>query len=134
MGPYVDALARVRRAQGWDEGRVRDEVRGIMTPLGEFLVTSREGSLPEVFDGGKPQDALLGFSLADPVGLRDLIMELLRNQNRGGTRSQAWSVGEALRVLLEYGLTDGTGGAWSNDRRDAPETTGSDFDEYPAPV
>ena len=104
MGPYVDALVRVRRAQGWDEGRIRDEVRGVMTPLVEFLVSQPEGSLPEVFDGGQPQDALLRFSLADPLGLRDVIVKVLRSQNRGGTRSQAWSVAEAIRVLVEYGL------------------------------
>ena len=105
MGAYVDALARVRRSQGWDEGRIRDEVRGVMTPLVEFLVSQPEGSLPEVFDGGQPQDALQRFSLTDPLGLRDVIVKLLRGQNRGGTRSQAWSVAEATRVLAEYGLT-----------------------------
>jgi len=111
MGAYVDALARVRRAQGWDEGRIRDEVRGVMTPLVEFLVSQPEGSLPEVFDGGQPQDALLRFSLADPLGLRDVIVKILRSQNRGGTRSQAWSVAEAIRVLVEYGLLGGPAGS-----------------------
>jgi len=104
LGSYVDALARVRRAQGWDEGRIQQEVQGVMTPLTEFLVSQPEGSLPEVFDGGQPQDALRRFSLADPLGLRDVIVKVLRSQNRGGTRSQAWSVAEAIRVLVEYGL------------------------------
>ncbi|MCX5795365.1 MAG: 4-alpha-glucanotransferase [Elusimicrobia bacterium] len=104
LGSYVDALARVRRAQGWDEGRIREEVGGIMTPLAEFLVSRPEGSLPEVFDGGRPQEALQRFSLADPLGLRDVIVKILRGQNRGGTRAQAWSVAEAIRVLAEYGL------------------------------
>ena len=104
IGPYVDALVRVRRAQGWDGDRIRAEVQAVMTPLAEFLVSHPEGSLPEVFDGGAPADALLKFSLADPLGLRDVVAKLLRRQNRGGTRSQAWSVAEAIRVLVEYGI------------------------------
>ncbi|MBI4345823.1 MAG: hypothetical protein HY553_03145, partial [Elusimicrobia bacterium] len=42
-----------------------------------------EGSLPEVFDGGSPGGP---------------------RQNPGGTRSQAWSVAETLRALVEHGL------------------------------
>ncbi|MBI5241799.1 MAG: 4-alpha-glucanotransferase [Elusimicrobia bacterium] len=104
IGPYVDALVRVRRAQGWDQARIQAEVQAVMTPLVESLVSRPEGSLPELFDGGAPADALLKFSLADPLGLRDVITKVLRGQHRGGTRSQAWSVAEAIRVLLEYGL------------------------------
>ena len=104
IGPYVDALVRVRRAQGWDEGRIRAEVAAVMTPLVEHMVGHPEGSIPEVFDGGAPADALLKFSLADPLGLRDVILKVMRRQKRGGTRSQAWSVAEAIRVLVEYGI------------------------------
>jgi glycogen debranching enzyme len=104
IGPYVDALVRVRRAQGWDQGRIQAEVAAVMTPLVEHMVSHPEGSLPEVFDGGSPADALLKFSLADPLGLRDVITKVLRHQKRGGTRAQAWSVAEAIRVLVEYGL------------------------------
>jgi glycogen debranching enzyme len=104
IGPYVDALVRVRRAQGWGQARISAEVAAVMTPLVEHMVSHPEGSLPEVFDGGSPADALLKFSLADPLGLRDVIGKVARRQNRGGTRSQAWSVAEAIRVLVEYGL------------------------------
>ncbi|MBI5624247.1 MAG: 4-alpha-glucanotransferase [Elusimicrobia bacterium] len=104
MGAYADALARVRKEQGWDETRIREELRGLMTPLVEFLVSHPEGSLPEVFDGGQAQEALQRFSLADPLGLGDVIAKLVRSQNRGGTRSQAWSVAETMRVLWERGL------------------------------
>lgn len=85
MGAYVDAFARVRRAQGWDAARVTAEVRALMTPLITHLVSRPEGSLPEVFDGGRPSDSPMA-------------------QNPGGTRSQAWSVGEVLRLLSEHGL------------------------------
>ncbi|MFA6316081.1 MAG: 4-alpha-glucanotransferase [Elusimicrobiota bacterium] len=104
IGAYADSLARVRREQGWDEARVRDEIRGLMTPLVEFLVSQPEGSLPEVFDGGRPYDELQRISLADPAGVGPVIARLFRYQNRGGTRSQAWSVAETMRVLYEYGL------------------------------
>ncbi len=101
MGPYLDALAQVRRDQGWDQARIQDEARAAMTPLMDFLVRHPEGSLPEVFDGGTPSPALAGFSLEDPGGLRAALRGLATGQRRGGTRSQAWSVGEALRVLVE---------------------------------
>jgi glycogen debranching enzyme len=107
MGPYVDALVRVRRAQGWDKGRIREEVLAIMRPLVEFLVSCPEASLPEVFDGGRPDPALKDFSLDDPAGLRGIVARLARDQKRGGTRSQAWSVAEVLRVLSEHGILPG---------------------------
>jgi predicted glycogen debranching enzyme len=102
MGAYADALARVRRQQGWEEGRIHDETQALVTPLVEFLAAHAEGSLPEVFDGGQPQDALMSFSLSDPAGLKDVIGRLPRSQNQGGTRSQAWSVAEVMRVLREH--------------------------------
>jgi glycogen debranching enzyme len=100
MGSYVDALVKVRRAQGWEGARIRAEVRGLLTPLAEFLAGSAEGSLPEVFDGGAPERALQEFSLDDPAGLGPLVASLPRVQNRGGTRSQAWSVAEILRHIF----------------------------------
>ncbi|MBI3296554.1 MAG: 4-alpha-glucanotransferase [Elusimicrobia bacterium] len=104
MGSFVDALVKVRKGQGWSDERVKAEVRGIMTPLVEFLAASPEGSLPEVFDGGGFDEALRGFNLEDPAGLGPVVSRLARVQNRGGTRSQAWSVGEVLRVLEAHGL------------------------------
>ena len=104
MGAYADALAKVRRNQGWDEPRITAETKAVMTPLVEFLASSPEGSLPEVFDGGDFDQALRGFSMADPAGLAPVVARLARMQNRGGTRSQAWSVAEAMRVLSGRGL------------------------------
>ncbi|MDD5628861.1 MAG: amylo-alpha-1,6-glucosidase, partial [Elusimicrobia bacterium] len=104
IGPYVDALVRVRRAQGWDQARISAEVQAVMTPLVEHMVSHPEGSIPELFDGGQPHEALQNFSLADPLGLADVITKVLRGQHRGGTRAQAWSVAEAIRVLTEYGV------------------------------
>jgi glycogen debranching enzyme len=105
IGAYADALAGVRRDQGWDEDRVRAELRGVMTPLIAAAVSRPEGSLPEVYDGGKPDPALARFTLDDPAGLADLFMSAgAPAQNPGGTRSQAWSVAEVLRTLVEKGL------------------------------
>jgi glycogen debranching enzyme len=84
IGPYVDALVRVRRTQGVEEAAIRAEVRRTLTPLMEFLFLSPARSLPEVFDGGDP---------ARPGQV----------QRAGGTRSQAWSVAEVLRAYKRYG-------------------------------
>jgi glycogen debranching enzyme len=104
MGPYADALARVRRDQNWSEDRIRAETRGLMTPLVRALASRPEGSLPEVFDGGVPDARLAGFSLDDPGGLGARLSDVPSGQNPGGTRSQAWSVAEALRVIVARGL------------------------------
>ncbi|MBI4397267.1 MAG: glycogen debranching protein, partial [Elusimicrobia bacterium] len=69
MGGYIDALARARRREGKKEEDVKNEIREVLAPLLESLMTSPEGSLPEVFDGDPPH-------------------------RPGGTRSQAWSVAE----------------------------------------
>jgi glycogen debranching enzyme len=103
MGAYAEALAGVRLDQGWDEQRVRAEQRVLMTPLLAALVARPEGSLPEVFDGGKPDAALASWTLENPNGLAG-VFDAPADQNRGGTRSQAWSVAEVLRTLIERGL------------------------------
>jgi len=103
MGAYSDALAGVRRDQGWSEDRIRTEQRALMTPLVAALVDRPEGSLPEVFDGGNPDAALAAWTLDDPNGLAG-VFSGPGDQNRGGTRSQAWSVAEVLRALIERGL------------------------------
>jgi glycogen debranching enzyme len=46
---------------------------------------------------------MAGFSLDDPKGLGQFFDGPRSHQNPGGTRSQAWSVGEAIRALSEYG-------------------------------
>jgi glycogen debranching enzyme len=105
MGAYADALAGVRRDQGWDEGRIQTELRALMTPLIAAAVSHPEGSLPEVFDGGKVDPVLARFSLDDPAGLADFSSSAgAPAQNPGGTHSQAWSVAEVLRALVEHGL------------------------------
>jgi glycogen debranching enzyme len=105
IGAYADALADVRRDQGWDDARIRAELRGLLTPLIAAAVSHPEGSLPEVFDGGKPDPALARFTLDDPAGLADFSLGAgAPVQNPGGTRSQAWSVAEVLRTLVERGL------------------------------
>jgi len=104
MGAYVDALARVRRDQGWSDEQVRAEARGVLTPLIRALASRPEGSLPEVFDGGTPDARLAGFSLDDPRGLGARIADVPSEQNPGGTRSQAWSVAEVLRSVVDRGL------------------------------
>jgi len=103
MGPYADALARVRHNQGWKEEDIRRELRALLTPLIHYLMAPHQGTLPEVFDGGKPEEALNRFSLKDPDGLR-CAFKTASDQSPGGTRSQAWSVAEILRVLTEQGL------------------------------
>ncbi|MDD5044913.1 MAG: 4-alpha-glucanotransferase, partial [Candidatus Omnitrophica bacterium] len=82
IGSYIDALVRVREQEGIDNEKIKTQVRAVIGPLVEFLLTSHYASIPEVFDGGYPDD----FSLQLP----------------GGTKSQAWSVAEVLRVLTEY--------------------------------
>jgi glycogen debranching enzyme len=102
MGAYADALARVRRDQGWTDAHIAAEQKALFTPLLRHLAGRAEGSLPEVFDGGTPDPRLTGFSLDDPDGLTRILGAT--DQNPGGTRSQAWSVAEVLRVLVERGL------------------------------
>lgn len=99
MGAYAEALAQVRRDMGWDEARVGAETRGLITPLVEALANRPEGSLPEVYDGGANDAALKNFSLDDPAGLAPVFKTAGPVQNPGGTRSQAWSVAEILRLL-----------------------------------
>ncbi len=77
MGPYVSALVRARQYEERSAEQIQSEVRRIVTPLCEYLLTSAAKSLPEVFDGDAPHRA-------------------------GGTRSQAWSVAELVRVTAEH--------------------------------
>ncbi|MDD3088455.1 MAG: amylo-alpha-1,6-glucosidase [Candidatus Omnitrophica bacterium] len=80
IGPYVDALARVRHQEGKSGSEIREEIRKTITPLLVHLLGSDHCTLPEVFDGD---------SVHSP----------------GGTRSQAWSVAEVLRVISEYAFS-----------------------------
>ncbi|MBI2118466.1 MAG: hypothetical protein HYT97_02435 [Elusimicrobia bacterium] len=79
LGPYVDVLVRVGQQEKKEPDVVHKKIEKILTPLCEFLLANPNGSLPEVFDGDAPH-------------------------RPGGTRSQAWSVAEVLRVLLKYQL------------------------------
>lgn len=103
MGPYADALVLVRQSQGWKDEDIRTELQALMTPLVRFLMAPHQGTLPEVFDGGKPEEALSRFSMSDREGLRR-VFAAPSDQSPGGTRSQAWSVAEILRALTEHGL------------------------------
>ncbi|MFH1282891.1 MAG: 4-alpha-glucanotransferase [bacterium] len=79
MGAYIDAFAKVQINQSVDRRNITKSIQTEMTPLIEFLMTFYASSLPEVFDGNAPH-------------------------RPGGTRSQAWSIAEVLRVLAEYGV------------------------------
>ncbi len=76
IGAYVDALCVVMTNEGASKNEMELKVREILEPLVLFLF--EHGSLPEVFDGDIPQ-------------------------HPGGTHSQAWSVAEVFRVLVEHG-------------------------------
>ena len=59
-------------------GREKD-IKKVITPLVRFCLESKYKSLPELFSGDPPYEP-------------------------GGTTSQAWSVAEVLRILVEYSL------------------------------
>lgn len=99
MGAFAEALAQVRRDMGWDEARTGAETRALLTPLVEALAGAPQGSLHEVYDGGANDPALKSFSLDDPAGLAPIFKTEGPAQTPGGTRSQAWSVAEILRLL-----------------------------------
>jgi predicted glycogen debranching enzyme len=73
IGPYVDALVRVRGLTG----PTRAEIEGLLQPLLQHVHAAGLGSLSEIFDADPPH-------------------------RPGGCVSQAWSVGEVLRVAIEY--------------------------------
>lgn len=77
LGGYADALVRVRKYQGKGRDEIKAELKSLLAPLCEFLLASEHQTLPEVFDGDAPH-------------------------RQGGTRSQAWSVAEVLRIFEEY--------------------------------
>ena len=99
MGAYAEALAQVRRDMGWGAARAAAETRALITPLVSALTGGPESSLPEVFDGGASDPALKNFSLDEPAGLAPIFKAAGPEQKPGGTRSQAWSVAEILRLL-----------------------------------
>ena len=74
LGPYVDALLRVR---GPDAGR--QQARQLLAGFAGHLREAGVGSVSEVFDGAAPHAP-------------------------GGCPAQAWGVGEVLRVLTTYDL------------------------------
>ncbi len=76
-GAYVDSLVRVRKYQGRSRDEIKAEIEILLAPTVEFVLSNEHHTLPEVFDGSAPHRA-------------------------GGTRSQAWSVGEVFRVFSEY--------------------------------
>jgi len=81
IGPYSDALARMRQYEGKNQESIRGEIARNISPLVRFCVESPFKSLPEVFSGSLPYYP-------------------------GGTTSQAWSVAEVLRILIEYKIIE----------------------------
>ncbi len=79
MGSYMDALIRIRGYEKKSKRSAQNEIKKLLTPLVRFCLESRYKSLPEVFSGDEPYEP-------------------------GGTTSQAWSVGEVLRALVEHKL------------------------------
>jgi predicted glycogen debranching enzyme len=77
IGSYCDAVARVQTDQGKDSKEINRNLARVLAPLVRFCVESPFKSLPEVFSGNPPYLP-------------------------GGTTSQAWSVAEVLRILVEY--------------------------------
>lgn len=77
IGPYCDALINIADEKGvFLFDKLRRQLEATLAPLVKFCLDSEYDSLPEVFSGDDPQEP-------------------------GGTTSQAWSVGEVLRSLLE---------------------------------
>lgn len=77
MGAFIDALVKIMKHQNKEEEEIKKEIRYYIGPLVDFCLRSPYKSLPELFSGDPPHDP-------------------------GGTRSQAWSVAEILRVIKEY--------------------------------
>ncbi len=88
IGPYVDALVRVRRHDGVERSKIQSEIQKILTPLTEALATTPGHSISEVYDGS-PRDVGNGKGYV---------------QQPAGAGSKAWSVAEVLRVLIEQGI------------------------------
>jgi starch phosphorylase len=82
LGAFIDAYAATH---GEDPG-LKQAIGGMLEPLLDFTGVSEAQSLPEVFDGDAPAN---------------------ETHRWGGTRSQAWSVAEILRVAVRYGILDG---------------------------
>jgi len=74
IGLYADSLRIVKREQGVAEAEIYQELKSVIAPLVQFCLDSEFKSLPEVFSGDSPFEP-------------------------GGTKSQAWSVAEVLRIL-----------------------------------
>jgi predicted glycogen debranching enzyme len=81
IGPYCDALARVQTYKGKESKEINQTLARILSPLVRFCMESPFKSLPEVFSGNPPYLP-------------------------GGTTSQAWSVAEVLRILVEYKIIE----------------------------
>ncbi len=79
MGFFCDLLVEIRRYEEKSQQSIKEELRWLLAPLVTFCLESPYHSLPELFSGDLPHEP-------------------------GGTRSQAWSVAEVLRVILEYEL------------------------------
>lgn len=79
IGAYADAFMKIGGINKTAKDDLRLSLREILGPLVEFAWESEYKSLPEVFSAENPYQP-------------------------GGTTSQAWSVAEVLRVLIQYRL------------------------------
>lgn len=79
IGPYCDALVKVRQSEKVKATLINSELEKVLKPLVYFCLRSEYKSLPEVFSGSEPFDP-------------------------GGTTSQAWSIAEVMRILIDYKL------------------------------
>jgi glycogen debranching enzyme len=94
IGAYIDSLVKIKNQENPKtidalkklfhlqknshiSSQTKKEIQNLLQPLVQFCLKSETQSLPEVFSGNWPHEP-------------------------GGTRSQAWSVGEVLRILVAY--------------------------------
>ncbi len=81
IGPYVDALVKVQQQEGRSRQEIQDSVKAVLSFLVQEFLSS--GSLHEVYDADLRSDG---------------------TRHPGGNTSQAWSLAEVFRVLMEYGI------------------------------
>lgn len=77
FGRYIDTLVKIMKYKNENEESIKKEIKRVLGPIVKFCLESEYKSLPELFSGDWPYEP-------------------------GGTTSQAFSVAEVLRVIIEY--------------------------------